>query len=65
MSLLTRKGTPVAGDLKVLTVQQDMSVHLSRGCEMVGAAMSSSSGGEDAGVAALLPDEGFAPQRAG
>lgn len=42
MSLLTRKGTPVAGDLKVLTVQQDMSVHLSRGCEMVGAAMSSS-----------------------
>lgn len=64
MSLLTRKGTPVAGDLKVLTVQQDMSVHLSRGCEMVGAAMSSS-GGEDAGVAALLPDEGFAPQRAG
>lgn len=54
----------MAGELKVLAVQQDMSVHLSRGCEPVGAAMSSSSGGGDAGVAALLPDEGVAPQRA-
>lgn len=54
-----QQGKPHGWGAWFTTVQQEMSVHLSGGCEPVGAASSSSSGGGDAGVAALLPDEGL------